>query len=104
MGISADGSDEGIFFCEPVVSGKAPSWLQAASEDVVSAGSLNHPHACAGPCKYYRKAKGCKDGAACDRCHLCVWTRPKTRKSSQSTSASCSSEEVQSDVVTMSDA
>ncbi|CAD7927774.1 unnamed protein product [Amoebophrya sp. A25] len=34
-------------------------------------GSVNHPHGCADPCKYARKARGCKDGARCDRCHLC---------------------------------
>lgn len=95
--ISADGSDDGIFFCELVVPGKAPSWLQEpCDEDLASAGSSNHPHACAGPCKYYCKAKGCKDGASCDRCHLCMWTRPK-RKSNRSPSASRSTEEIGSD-------
>jgi len=38
-----------------------------------SKGSLGHPFACAEACKYVRKARGCKDGALCDRCHLCVW-------------------------------
>eukprot|EP00929_Paragymnodinium_shiwhaense_P087475 TRINITY_DN47642_c0_g1_i1.p1 TRINITY_DN47642_c0_g1~~TRINITY_DN47642_c0_g1_i1.p1 ORF type:complete len:199 (-),score=31.08 TRINITY_DN47642_c0_g1_i1:169-765(-) len=39
----------------------------------VSVGSAGHPHNCGAPCKYAVKAKGCKDGAHCDHCHLCVW-------------------------------
>lgn len=40
-----------------------------------SCGSVGHPEACAGPCKYASKTRGCKDGAACQRCHLCRWNR-----------------------------
>lgn len=40
-----------------------------------SVGSLGHPHSCNLPCKFHRKANGCKDGQYCVRCHLCHWTR-----------------------------
>mmetsp|Transcript_114805 Transcript_114805/g.331797 ORF Transcript_114805/g.331797 Transcript_114805/m.331797 type:complete len:269 (+) Transcript_114805:119-925(+) len=40
----------------------------------VSIGSVGHPGQCGPPCKYVRKARGCKDGAACRRCHLCKWS------------------------------
>lgn len=44
--------------------------------DLPSAGSLGHPHSCNKACKYQSKVKrGCKDGAACTRCHLCKWQR-----------------------------
>lgn len=43
---------------------------------VPSRGSSGHPDGCGLPCKYARKAKGCKDGEACARCHLCRWTGP----------------------------
>jgi len=39
-----------------------------------SRGSAGHPTSCAAACKYFRKANGCKDGANCDRCHICEWT------------------------------
>jgi len=39
-------------------------------------GSVGHPYACAGlGCKYSHKARGCKDGKLCTRCHLCRWNR-----------------------------
>jgi len=43
-----------------------------------SFGSLGHPRACAAACKYAKK-RGCKDGAQCTRCHLCVWSRHRER-------------------------
>jgi len=46
----------------------------------VSRGSVGHPFSCAGSCKYAWKRRGCKDGANCDRCHLCEWRR-HSRKS-----------------------
>jgi len=48
--------------------------------DAPSVGSLGHPLKCADACKYVHKARGCKDGASCTRCHLCQWRRidPKT--------------------------
>mmetsp|Transcript_64079 Transcript_64079/g.152821 ORF Transcript_64079/g.152821 Transcript_64079/m.152821 type:complete len:303 (+) Transcript_64079:173-1081(+) len=39
----------------------------------ISVGSVGHPHECALPCKYNSKARGCKDGANCVRCHICPW-------------------------------
>jgi len=41
-------------------------------DDCPSVGSLNHPEGCADFCKYAKKAKGCKDGDACVRCHICT--------------------------------
>jgi hypothetical protein len=40
---------------------------------LVSLGSVGHPSLCKPPCKYASKKRGCKDGATCDRCHLCSW-------------------------------
>jgi len=42
-------------------------------------GSVGHPEACAEPCKYATKSRGCKDGLDCQRCHLCHW-RPLQRR------------------------
>lgn len=43
-----------------------------------SAGSIGHPFTCAEPCKYVKKKnRGCKDGAACNRCHLCEWKKKR---------------------------
>mmetsp|Transcript_81898 Transcript_81898/g.211002 ORF Transcript_81898/g.211002 Transcript_81898/m.211002 type:complete len:323 (+) Transcript_81898:47-1015(+) len=39
-------------------------------------GSVGHPHSCAMACKYKASSRGCKDGFACDHCHLCKWKRP----------------------------
>mmetsp|Transcript_9491 Transcript_9491/g.27060 ORF Transcript_9491/g.27060 Transcript_9491/m.27060 type:complete len:222 (-) Transcript_9491:56-721(-) len=41
-----------------------------------SSGSAGHPFCCADPCKFARTRRGCRDGDACDRCHLCVWRKP----------------------------
>jgi len=38
-----------------------------------SKGSKGHPYSCASACKYIKKTLGCKDGADCDRCHLCAF-------------------------------
>jgi len=38
-----------------------------------SKGSRGHPYSCASACKYIKKTRGCKDGADCDRCHLCAF-------------------------------
>jgi hypothetical protein len=42
---------------------------------MVSLGSVGHPLTCSEACKYVSKPRGCKDGASCDRCHLCKWNR-----------------------------
>jgi len=49
---------------------------------IVSQGSLGHPYQCAPACKYATKKRGgiCKDGAACSRCHLCVWQQHGGRR------------------------
>mmetsp|Transcript_58709 Transcript_58709/g.128947 ORF Transcript_58709/g.128947 Transcript_58709/m.128947 type:complete len:247 (-) Transcript_58709:110-850(-) len=44
-------------------------------DDQGSNGSVGHPFTCAGPCKYFSKPRGCKDGASCNRCHICPWKR-----------------------------
>lgn len=41
-----------------------------------SVGSVGHPTSCGLPCKYAKKARGCKDGSLCERCHICPW-KPK---------------------------
>lgn len=46
----------------------------------ISTGSLGHPFTCAEACKYWRRQQGCKDGALCDHCHLCVPKRQSGRK------------------------
>lgn len=45
----------------------------------LSRGSVGHPGACSPACKYIRKRKGCKDGADCSHCHLCVWHSHRAR-------------------------
>jgi hypothetical protein len=45
-----------------------------------SCGSVGHPHSCNEPCKYTRKKRGCKDGFACTRCHLCTWYHKRNAK------------------------
>jgi len=53
---------------------------ETLEQPVLSIGSMNHPHACSGlACKYAWKSRGCKEGADCSRCHLCVWTRAGER-------------------------
>lgn len=47
---------------------------QVSTQQLSSKGSVGHPKNCAKPCKYSRKAKGCKDGVDCDHCHICIWT------------------------------
>jgi len=57
----------------------------------VSVGSVGHPHTCAEPCKYVRKKRrGCKDGSACVRCHLCEWKRRYTDKGEKGHSSNSS--------------
>jgi len=46
------------------------------SEIPSSVGSLGHPFTCGLACKYVLKERGCKDGAMCERCHLCKWVKP----------------------------
>jgi len=47
---------------------------------LMSVGSVGHPYTCSKlGCKFAAR-RGCKEGAACSRCHLCVWTRAAERK------------------------
>jgi len=50
-------------------------------ENIASRGSAGHPHGCASACKFFKR--GCKEGANCDHCHLCVWIRPRIKASRQ---------------------
>jgi hypothetical protein len=63
--------------CEQTLPG-----TNVTAENAPSKGSIGHPHHCSEACKYNKKARGCKDGADCDRCHLCVYNQNKPRKSS----------------------
>merc|ERR1712060_495610 len=45
------------------------------SGSILSEGSKGHPHSCATPCRYVRRKFGCRNGAACPDCHICVWRR-----------------------------
>mmetsp|Transcript_13397 Transcript_13397/g.36523 ORF Transcript_13397/g.36523 Transcript_13397/m.36523 type:complete len:358 (+) Transcript_13397:85-1158(+) len=53
----------------------------ATSEELVllSAGSIGHPHRCAGACRYVKRKGGCRDGTNCSKCHLCFWRRTEER-------------------------
>lgn len=53
---------------------------KVTAENAPSKGSIGHPYCCAAACKYNKKARGCKDGPNCDRCHLCVFRCIKPRK------------------------
>jgi len=53
---------------------------------VASMGSVGHPDKCSMACKYFTKKRGCKDGAACDHCHLCKWDHTMQKKSRMVTS------------------
>jgi len=54
--------------------------LIVTAEDAPSTGSIGHPFSCAAACKYIKKSRGCKDGADCDRCHLCAFKNSKPKK------------------------
>mmetsp|Transcript_126080 Transcript_126080/g.247192 ORF Transcript_126080/g.247192 Transcript_126080/m.247192 type:complete len:247 (+) Transcript_126080:1-741(+) len=59
-----------------------PAAEQSAEQAAVhcpSVGSLGHPKACAEPCKYILRGRGCKDGSNCTRCHLCRWSRHRSK-------------------------
>lgn len=58
---------------------KKVAHITSGAPPVFSTGTVGHPRHCAEACKYYAKKRGCKDGAACDHCHLCVWRNPFPR-------------------------
>lgn len=45
-------------------------------DEMVSLGTLGHPHACAEACAYVKRKGGCRDADQCLKCHLCFWRRP----------------------------
>ena len=49
---------------------------------------MGHPYNCGPPCRYIQRKGGCRDGAKCPNCHLCMWNR-----SIQSQLNSCASSE-----------
>lgn len=51
----------------------------AALPGLPSLGSMGHPHSCNQPCKYVWKSQGCYNGASCERCHLCIYSRSLDR-------------------------
>jgi len=57
-----------------------PVKAKAPLQVVTSMGSIGHPFACNEACKYAKKPKGCKDGAACTHCHECTWHRQNRRR------------------------
>lgn len=57
-----------------------PGPNDTAEDAPPSKGSIGHPHCCAQACKYHKKPRGCKDGANCDRCHICVFQVVKPRR------------------------
>jgi hypothetical protein len=69
------GADE---YCKDCTDISIPKVKRIGSA-CVSAGSENHPVSCAAPCKFAAKSRGCKDGANCSFCHICVWTREAVR-------------------------
>lgn len=52
-----------------------PERGDTALVEASTVGSIGHPLSCNVACKYHHKSRGCKDGAKCSRCHLCMWTR-----------------------------
>merc|ERR1719197_1715416 len=57
--------------------------LPLTAENAPSRGSIGHPFNCAAGCKYIKKPRGCKDGADCERCHLCAFKNSKTKKAAK---------------------
>mmetsp|Transcript_16723 Transcript_16723/g.30866 ORF Transcript_16723/g.30866 Transcript_16723/m.30866 type:complete len:500 (-) Transcript_16723:28-1527(-) len=74
---SQEGNQKGTQFLQP--PGMPSLNFPAVYPPVFSAGSVGHPYSCGGACKYQKTQKGCKLGAACNRCHLCFWTRASER-------------------------
>jgi len=67
-----------------------PSAIMGLSMECPSVGSIGHPLTCNLPCKYLKKAAGCKDRRLCVRCHICHWKRaPPSIKLSSSWHGHC---------------
>eukprot|EP00434_Breviolum_minutum_P010039 symbB.v1.2.008855.t1/scaffold553.1/size187910/16 len=52
-----------------------PRPAPAATERVITVGSVGHPFTCAEACKYVKRKGGCREGASCTKCHECFWSR-----------------------------
>lgn len=65
--------------CVPSAPGQWTSGNKASGR-ILSMGTANHPHGCAAACKYVWRKQGCKEGASCQRCHLCHYTRANDRR------------------------
>lgn len=79
--------------CVPCTNAEEATPVPCSSQSlepnlVLSQGSIGHPESCSEACKYASRARGCKDGADCDRCHLCEWKRPP-KKSAAKKQAPC---------------
>jgi len=73
-------NSQGVRLAELTVSVKAFRADECDAPSVPSSfpsvGSIGHPLSCCGVgCKFKGKARGCKDGEFCVRCHLCPWRR-----------------------------
>mmetsp|Transcript_3627 Transcript_3627/g.9157 ORF Transcript_3627/g.9157 Transcript_3627/m.9157 type:complete len:185 (+) Transcript_3627:101-655(+) len=79
---SADESGEGLDSAAPPLPPAEGELCVVCDEleDPPSIGSIGHPHTCKDACKYVRKRRGCKDGANCERCHLCSWNQSSARR------------------------
>eukprot|EP00927_Polykrikos_kofoidii_P015402 TRINITY_DN16843_c0_g2_i1.p1 TRINITY_DN16843_c0_g2~~TRINITY_DN16843_c0_g2_i1.p1 ORF type:complete len:329 (-),score=33.97 TRINITY_DN16843_c0_g2_i1:75-1004(-) len=69
--------------CSTFVPLPLPTQPSGLAQGIPSVGSFGHPMFCAGPCKFFRKTRGCKDSDACNRCHLCSWRRLTTSQAKQ---------------------
>lgn len=66
--VPAPEPEDGALSLEPM---HVPMPVPDPEDGGLSLGSMYHPWGCKSPCKYVRKPRGCKDGPACIRCHLC---------------------------------
>lgn len=61
-----------------------------------SLGSVGHEAGrCAGACKYFSKARGCKDATQCSHCHLCTWNCKLHSKQRRARAKGCHQEVTQ---------
>jgi len=65
-----------VKLCTP----EAASSTENLHETACCGGSQGHPHTCGPPCRYVRRQSGCRDGANCPNCHVCLWQRGTRRK------------------------
>lgn len=60
---------------QPEEEHSPPPTLPEEAEPELSVGSLGHPASCGKACRYVRRKTGCRFGAECTDCHLCIWQR-----------------------------